>query len=151
MALTICVDFGSTFTKFCVLDLDSGELVMTDKHPTTVASDASIALLAGLEEVKRYVGEKAAAESKIVASSSAAGGLRMVVVGLTRQFSLTAGKNVALGAGARVISRPMWFLRETGKFHLWSEKNFYGTQFPAIRRTMCFLNGESSMPLLQER
>ena len=58
MTYTFCVDFGSTFTKLCVLDLTRGELVMTTKHPTTVGTDASIALLAGLAQAKRYVGEK---------------------------------------------------------------------------------------------
>ena len=103
MAYTFCVDFGSTFTKLCVFDLDNGELVMTTKHPTTVGTDASIALLAGFEDAKKYVGEKGIKEARIVTSSSAAGGLRMVVVGLTRRFSLLAGKNVALGAGARIV------------------------------------------------
>lgn len=103
MAYTFCVDFGSTFTKLCVLDLDNGELVMTTKNPTTVGVDASIGLLAGMDEAKRYIGEKAVKAAQIVTSSSAAGGLRMVVVGLTKRFSLLAGKNVALGAGARIV------------------------------------------------
>lgn len=112
MTYTFCVDFGSTFTKLCVLDLARGELVMTTKHPTTVGTDASIALLAGLAQAKRYVGEKGVKEGRIVTSSSAAGGLRMVVVGLTKRFSLLAGKNVALGAGARIIKTYANYLTE---------------------------------------
>ncbi len=112
MAYTFCADFGSTFTKLCVLDLDNGELVMTTKHPTTVGVDASIALLAGFEDAKKYVGEKGVKEARIVTSSSAAGGLRMVVVGLTRRFSLLAGKNVALGAGARIVKTYANYLTE---------------------------------------
>lgn len=103
MSYTFCVDFGSTFTKLCVLDLENGELVMTTKHPTTVGTDAGIALLANFEAAKKYVGEKGVKNARILTSSSAAGGLRMVVVGLTRRFSLLAGKNAALGAGARII------------------------------------------------
>lgn len=103
MAYTFCVDFGSTFTKLCVLDLDNGELVMTTRHPTTVDTDASIGLLADLEDAKRYVGSKGVESAQILTSSSVAGGLRMVVIGLTKRFSLLAGKNVALGAGARII------------------------------------------------
>ena len=103
MRYTLCVDFGSTFTKLCVLDLENGELVMTTKRPTTVETDAKIALLACLAEAKSYVGEKGVKDGRIITSSSAAGGLRMVVVGLTKRFSLLAGKNVALGAGARII------------------------------------------------
>lgn len=52
MRYTLCVDFGSTFTKLCVLDLENGELVMTTKRPTTVETDAKIALLACLAEAK---------------------------------------------------------------------------------------------------
>ncbi len=103
MAYTFCADFGSTFTKLCVFDLENGELVMTTKHPTTVGTDASIALLQNFEDAKRFVGEKGVKTARILSSSSAAGGLRMVVIGLTRRFSLLAGKNVALGAGARII------------------------------------------------
>lgn len=103
MAYTFCVDFGSTFTKLCVFDLENGELVMTTKRPTTVGKDAGIALLADFEDAKKYVGEKGVKNARILTSSSAAGGLRMAVVGLTKRFSLLAGKNTALGAGARVI------------------------------------------------
>ena len=103
MSYTFFVDFGSTYTKLCVFDLDNGELVMTTKQPTTVPTDASVALLANFEEAQKYIGKKGVQTAEFFASSSAAGGLRMVVVGLTKRFSLLAGKNVALGAGAKVI------------------------------------------------
>lgn len=103
MPYTFLIDFGSTFTKLCVVDFDNGELVMTAKHPSTVATDASIGLLATFEDAKGFVGERGVKNAEFYASSSAAGGLRMVVVGLTKRFSLLAGRNVALGAGARVI------------------------------------------------
>jgi len=100
---TILADFGSTYTKLCVFDLNNGELVLTTRYPSTVKTDASIGLIANLETVKKKIGERSLKASDIVASSSAAGGLRMVVVGLTPRYSLLAGTNVALGAGARVI------------------------------------------------
>ncbi|MFP3153955.1 glutamate mutase L [Lachnospiraceae bacterium ZAX-1] len=112
MPYTILVDFGSTFTKTVVLDLENGEKVMTSHYPSTVNTDASIALNANLLEVKKYIGEKGVAQAQIRASSSAAGGLRMIVSGLTPHYSLTAGKNVALGAGARVIKTYSYLLSD---------------------------------------
>ena len=38
-----------------------------------------------------------------LSSSSAAGGLRMAVVGLTPTLSNTAGRNAAFGAGAKIL------------------------------------------------
>ena len=39
-----------------------------------------------------------------LASSSAAGGLRMSVIGLTNSLSTLAGKSAALGAGGKIIA-----------------------------------------------
>ncbi len=103
MAYTIAVDFGSTYTKMAVLDLTNGEKVMTTRHASTVATDASIALRANLEKAKKVIGTEGVKNARMLASSSAAGGLRMVVVGLTKRYSFLAGANAALGAGARVI------------------------------------------------
>ena len=35
----LCVDFGSTFTKAALVDVDSGDLLGTASHPTTIESD----------------------------------------------------------------------------------------------------------------
>lgn len=112
MSYILCVDFGSTFTKVCVLDLLNAEMVFATKRPTTVNTDARIALNMCFDEIKQAIGIDKFEKSKILASSSAAGGLRMVVVGLTKRFSLLAGKNVALGAGARLIKTYENFLNE---------------------------------------
>jgi uncharacterized protein (TIGR01319 family) len=112
MQHTILVDFGSTYTKMCVFDLENGELVLTSRYPSTVKIDATIGLLANIEKAKEKIGEKGVKSANIVASSSAAGGLRMVVVGLTPRYSLLAGINVALGAGARVIKTYSFLLSE---------------------------------------
>lgn len=103
MQYTILVDFGSTYTKLCVLDLMNGDLILSTRHPSTVQTDGMIGLLANLEVVKKKIGVRHVKEAQYVASSSAAGGLRMVVVGLTPRYSLLAGKNVALSAGARIV------------------------------------------------
>lgn len=112
MSYTILTDFGSTYTKMCVFDLDNGEVPLTIRHPSTVKTDAGTALLANLKAAGDVIGEKNVRDAQIIASSSAAGGLRMVVVGLTPKYSLLAGNNVALGAGARVIASYSFRLKE---------------------------------------
>ncbi|MGL5857720.1 MAG: glutamate mutase L [Angustibacter sp.] len=39
MALVLCVDFGSTFTKAALVDVDAGAVVATETHRTTLATD----------------------------------------------------------------------------------------------------------------
>src|SRR5699024_10396133 len=48
-------------------------------------------------------GEKAYNDSTKLACSSAAGGLKMVVIGLTPSYSEKAGVNVSAGAGSKVV------------------------------------------------
>lgn len=97
------IDFGSTFTKMTVVSIKEQKLLFTTKTPSTVKSDASVGMEICLWAAKKFLGSKMFAQCRQVACSSAAGGLRMVVVGLTPTLSMVAGKNAALGAGARVI------------------------------------------------
>ena len=103
MNTAILIDFGSTFTKSAVVSLDNGELIFTTKTQSTVKNDARMGLKKCLEEIKNHIGNDNLFKSLRFASSSAAGGLRMVVIGLTPSLSMMAGKNAAYGAGAKVI------------------------------------------------
>ena len=80
------------------------QVVLTDKFPSTVHTDASICLGQCFDVVKKKIGDKAFKESLKLSSSSAAGGLRMSVIGLSETLSFTAGKNCAYGAGGKIIS-----------------------------------------------
>lgn len=104
MSYGILIDFGSTFTKVVIVDLVSKEIVLTDKVPSTVNTDASICLNQCFELSKKVLGEADFKQAEKLASSSAAGGLRMSVVGLTNSLSTLAGKSAALSAGARITS-----------------------------------------------
>ena len=104
MNYVITVDFGSTFTKVVVVNLLEKKIELTGKVPSTVGSDASICLEQCFELAKETIGEDEFKHSKKLASSSAAGGLRMSVIGLTESLSMLAGKSAALGAGAKVIN-----------------------------------------------
>lgn len=104
MQCTVLVDFGSTFTKAVVIEKERAEVLFSTKHPSTVSSDASRALAECLNDIKDTLGEIVLNEAEIHASSSAAGGLRMAVIGLTERLSVSAGKNVAFGSGAKIVS-----------------------------------------------
>lgn len=103
MDYVILLDFGSTFTKAAVVSRNEKKLIYTFRTPSTVQTDASIGLQICLEQIAKVIGSDALARAQKIASSSAAGGLRMVVIGLTESLSMIAGKNAAYGAGAKVI------------------------------------------------
>lgn len=99
----ILLDFGSTFTKATVVDLKRKEIVFTTKAPSTVSEDAKRGLDACYKAIREEIGSRAFDRGIKLATSSAAGGLRMAVIGLTPTLSIVAGKNAAFGAGAKII------------------------------------------------
>lgn len=99
----ILTDFGSTYTKVVVADLEAQRMVLTDRFPSTVSSDARIALEQCFDAARKALGEEAFEQALKLSSSSAAGGLRMGVVGLSRTLSAQAGKSAAFGAGAKIL------------------------------------------------
>lgn len=99
----ILIDFGSTFTKVAVADLAAGRMVATGRFPSTVRTDARVGLGQCFGLAKEAIGADAFEKAVKLSSSSAAGGLRMAVVGLTPTLSNTAGRNAAFGAGAKIL------------------------------------------------
>lgn len=99
----VLVDFGSTYTKMAVADRNERRIVTTAHFPSTVATDASIALTECYDAAKQAIGTKEFEEAYKIASSSAAGGLRMAVSGLSRSLSIQAGRSAAFGAGAKIL------------------------------------------------
>ena len=93
----VCVDFGSTFTKAALVDLDAGALLATASSPTTIGSD----VMDGYDVCRAALSVPASVPA--VACSSAGGGLRLAVVGYERAITAEAGYRVALSAGARVV------------------------------------------------
>jgi len=104
------IDIGSTFTKVRLIDLDSGELLGSDQSPTTVDSDVMEGVEYGLGLVEEQSGVDRDDFDVRLASSSAAGGLRMVIVGFSPRYTLEAGNRAALGAGAKIVGDYTWFL-----------------------------------------
>ena len=96
------IDFGSTFTKLVILDLDGERLVGRAQSPSTVDNDITLGLRAAFEQVGGAQGAARSYPYKL-ACSSAAGGLRMVTIGLVPELTAEAAKRAALGAGAKVV------------------------------------------------
>lgn len=104
MSFAVLIDFGSTYTKVVCVDLDERKIVITGNFASTVHEDACIGLHQCFDLVKNKIGESAFNSAIKLSSSSAAGGLRMAVCGLTDRLSFLAGRNTAFGAGGKIIS-----------------------------------------------
>lgn len=104
MNTVILFDFGSTFTKATVVSLNEKKVIFTTKTPSTVNTNAKHGLDKCCEDIKKIIGESELAKARKFATSSASGGLRMIVIGLTPNLSLLAGKNAALSAGAKLLN-----------------------------------------------
>ena len=94
------VDFGSTFTKLALVDGGTGALLGTSQHPTTIDTDVFEGYDAALSAALASAG--VAGVDRVLAASSAAGGLRMIAVGLVDDLTASAAKRAALSAGAKV-------------------------------------------------
>lgn len=69
---------------------------------TVEEGDVNIGLLSALEDLKKNLGVQELSYGRFLATSSAAGGLRMSVHGLVHDMTVKASKEAALGAGAIV-------------------------------------------------
>ncbi len=101
MSLALLIDFGSTFTKILALDLEREEIVGYAQSGTTVDTDINLGLRRALDLLPSRLKESSFACK--LASSSAAGGLGMVTIGLIPELSAEAARRAALGAGAKVL------------------------------------------------
>jgi len=101
--IKLLIDFGSTFTKVVAIDLRKTEIVATARVPSTVDTDITIGLEEALKEITNKTKISNLEKKAATACSSAAGGLRMVCVGIVPQLTSKAANHAALGAGAKVI------------------------------------------------
>ncbi|HXF75746.1 MAG TPA: methylaspartate mutase accessory protein GlmL [Methylomirabilota bacterium] len=110
-SVALLIDFGSTFTKASAVDLGAARLIGRSQAPSTVASDVREGLLQALAALHRghpifdrQPKDLSALEGRVVlASSSAAGGLRIAVVGNVPGLTVEAANHAALGAGAKIV------------------------------------------------
>ncbi|SHE47430.1 methylaspartate mutase accessory protein GlmL [Clostridium fallax] len=99
----LLIDFGSTYTKLTAVDIENEEILGTAKDITTVEEDIMIGFNKAYEKLMKEIKVKDINFVKKLACSSAAGGLKMIAVGLVPELTAEAAKRAALGAGARVI------------------------------------------------
>lgn len=99
----LLIDFGSTYTKLTLVDIEREEIVKTKKAITTVVENIMIGFDKAFAELAKEVDLEQYEIVKKLACSSAAGGLKMVTFGLVPELTSEASKRAALGAGARVL------------------------------------------------
>lgn len=97
----LLIDIGSTYTKVTAVDLRGKRVVGTARSFTTVETDVNEGLANAVQELEQQTG-RVDYELKL-ACSSAAGGLRMIAVGLVPDLTVEAARMAALSAGAKVI------------------------------------------------
>jgi uncharacterized protein (TIGR01319 family) len=101
MEAVLLIDFGSTYTKVTAVNLDNRTIIGTSRAFTTIESDICEGLNNALDTLKDA--HKDLTIKEMFACSSAAGGLRMVAIGLVPDLTAEAAKRAALSAGAKVM------------------------------------------------
>ena len=96
------IDIGSTFTKACSIDLSEEKILATVCTPSTTNTNVSEGIEKAIQLLNTVVQRKIDYKIRF-ASSSAAGGLRIVVVGLVPELTVKAGKLSAYNAGAKIV------------------------------------------------
>ena len=111
------IDIGSTYTKVAAVDIRGECITDTARAFTTARTDINEGLENALAELRQRTGTKS--YSGRFACSSAAGGLRMVAVGLVPSLTAAAAKMASLSAGAKVLKTYSYELngRETEEIY----------------------------------
>ena len=99
----LTVDVGSTYTKLTAIDATNRRIVGTAQSFTTIESD----VMQGFERALSLLREQAECSDfvwdEMLVCSSAAGGLKMVALGLVPDLTAKAARTAASNAGAKVV------------------------------------------------
>lgn len=101
MNIILTADVGSTFTKMTAVDIDSKEIIGSARSFTTIETNVMEGFNSALKELTAQCGQLTF--QKKVASSSAAGGLKMIAVGLVPDLTVKAARLAATNAGAKIM------------------------------------------------
>ena len=101
MQPVLLIDLGSTYTKVLAVDIAEPRILGTASAHTTVATDVALGIEKALSALTSQTGPLT--YTARFACSSAAGGLRMVAIGLAPSLTEQAARMACLGAGARVV------------------------------------------------
>lgn len=118
MEISVLVaEIGSTTTvvnAFSRIKSPCPKFIGQGQASTTVLNgDVTVGLRGAVEDLKRKLGEDELQWDEFLATSSAAGGLRMTVHGLVYDMTVRAAKEAALGAGAIIKHVTAGKLRRT--------------------------------------
>ncbi len=103
MQIALLIDFGSTYTKVAAVDLDEARYLGRAQAPSTVDTDVTQGLNRAIRLLQSSYSLHDDDITLKLASSSAAGGLRMAAVGHIGRLTAEAATRAALGAGAKVV------------------------------------------------
>lgn len=99
----LTVDVGSTYTKLTAIDATHRRILGTAQSFTTIESD----VMQGFERALSLLREQAECRDfvwdEMLVCSSAAGGLKMVALGLVPDLTAKAARTAASNAGAKVV------------------------------------------------
>lgn len=97
----LTADFGSTYTKLTAIDADKAQILATSSAFTTIDSDVMEGYNNALQQLEYKIGKFD--YDQLLCCSSAAGGLKMVALGLVPELTAKAAKMAASSAGAKVV------------------------------------------------
>lgn len=113
MDAILLIDFGSTYTKLTAVDIKNEEIIATAKALTTVESDIMVGFNNAYEILEEKTSNLNVNFIDKLACSSAAGGLKMIAMGLVPELTAEAAKRAALGAGAKMLGVYSYELSKT--------------------------------------
>lgn len=97
----LTADFGSTYTKLTAIDAHREEIVGTASSFTTIVTNVMDGFHEAMKRLETDIGTFA--YDKLLCCSSAAGGLKMVALGLVPELTAKAARTAASSAGAKVV------------------------------------------------
>lgn len=112
MSFYMLVDFGSTYTKISLIDIENGRLFERVNAHTNVKEGVDKGFGEALKKLDGKVNLKNLEIKEVLACSSAYGGLKMVGIGITPQYTTEAAKRALVGAGAKLVKAYDYYLKE---------------------------------------
>lgn len=107
----LTADIGSTYTKLVAIDARREEIIGTSSSFTTIDTDVMEGFRNALQGLVESIGEFEYDE--LLCCSSAAGGLKMVALGLVPELTAKAARLAASSAGAKVVKTYAFELSHT--------------------------------------
>jgi uncharacterized protein (TIGR01319 family) len=102
MKAVLLIDFGSTYTKLTTVDMENDEIIGLASSETTVDTNIMDGFYKAFKKIERQTEGINIEYVEKLACSSAAGGLKMISIGLVESLTSEAAKRAALGAGSKV-------------------------------------------------